>query len=136
MMQDYSIALYVPLQMYRGIGQDTFQPRIGFKTRYGMVLNPFAKGLIAHQTLIHSTAATLVLMLTTEELELLTLCNHVTYFSQRVLDISFFLCYNIFVGRNMGVTEQIYWQPPVKVMRHRWCCCSDAEPINQSGLRQ
>ena len=38
---------YVPLQMYRAIGQDTFQPRIGFKTRYGMVLNPFAKGLAA-----------------------------------------------------------------------------------------
>ena len=36
---------YVPLQMYRAIGQDTFQPRIGFKTRYGMVLNPFARGL-------------------------------------------------------------------------------------------
>ena len=36
----------------------------------------------------------------------------------------------------MGVTEQTYWQPLVKVMRHRWCCCSDAEPINQSGLRQ
>ena len=36
---------YVPLQMYRAIGQDSFQPRIGFKTRYGMVLNPFAKGL-------------------------------------------------------------------------------------------
>ena len=33
--------------MYRAIGQDTFQPRIGFKTRYGMVLNPFAKGLAA-----------------------------------------------------------------------------------------
>ena len=38
---------YVPLQMYRAIGQDTFQPRIGLKTRYGMVLNPFAKGLAA-----------------------------------------------------------------------------------------
>jgi len=38
---------YVPLQMYRAIGQDSFQPRIGFKTRYGMVLNPFAKGLAA-----------------------------------------------------------------------------------------
>ena len=38
---------YVPLQMYRAIGHDTFQPRIGFKTRYGMVLNPFAKGLAA-----------------------------------------------------------------------------------------
>ena len=36
---------YVPLQMVRAIGQDTFQPKIGFKTRYGMVANPFAKGL-------------------------------------------------------------------------------------------
>ena len=35
---------YVPLQMVRAIGPDTFQPKIGFKTRYGMVLNPFAKG--------------------------------------------------------------------------------------------
>ena len=36
---------YVPLQMVRAIGQDSFQPKIGFKTRYGMVANPFAKGL-------------------------------------------------------------------------------------------
>jgi hypothetical protein len=36
---------YVPLQMVRSIGQDTFQPKIGFKTRYGMVANPFARGL-------------------------------------------------------------------------------------------
>ena len=35
---------YVPLQMVRSIGQDTFQPKIGFKTRYGMVANPFAGG--------------------------------------------------------------------------------------------
>ena len=35
---------YVPLQMVRSVGQDDFQPRIGFKTRYGVVLNPFAKG--------------------------------------------------------------------------------------------
>lgn len=28
--------------MVRAIGQDTFQPKIGFKTRYGMVANPFA----------------------------------------------------------------------------------------------
>jgi len=33
---------YVPLQMVRAIGQDTFQPKIGFKTRYGIVANPFA----------------------------------------------------------------------------------------------
>jgi len=36
---------YVPLQMVRSVGQDSFQPRIGFKTRYGMVANPFAEGL-------------------------------------------------------------------------------------------
>ena len=28
---------YVPLQMVRAVGQDTFQPKIGFKTRYGLV---------------------------------------------------------------------------------------------------
>jgi dUTPase len=33
---------YVPLQMVRAIGQESFQPKIGFKTRYGMVANPFA----------------------------------------------------------------------------------------------
>jgi hypothetical protein len=38
---------YVPLQMVRAIGQDSFQPKIGFKTRYGMVANPFAKGATA-----------------------------------------------------------------------------------------
>ena len=32
---------YVPLQMVRAVGEDTFQPKIGFKTRYGMVSNPF-----------------------------------------------------------------------------------------------
>ena len=32
---------YVPLQMVRAVGEDSFQPRIGFKTRYGMVTNPF-----------------------------------------------------------------------------------------------
>jgi hypothetical protein len=36
---------YVPLQMVRAVDQYTFQPKIGFKTRYGMVANPFAKGL-------------------------------------------------------------------------------------------
>ncbi len=35
---------YVPLQMVRAVGQDTFQPKIGFKTRYGLVANPFAEG--------------------------------------------------------------------------------------------
>jgi len=35
---------YVPLQMVRAVGENTFQPKIGFKTRYGMVSNPFAEG--------------------------------------------------------------------------------------------
>ena len=38
---------YVPLQMVRAVDQFTFQPKIGFKTRYGMVANPFAQGLTA-----------------------------------------------------------------------------------------
>jgi len=45
---------YVPLQMVRAVGQDTFQPKIGFKTRYGLVANPFA------QTGAQSGAATAV----------------------------------------------------------------------------
>jgi hypothetical protein len=32
---------YVPLQMVRAVGENDFQPRIGFKTRYGMASNPF-----------------------------------------------------------------------------------------------
>ena len=35
---------YVPLQMVRAVGEDTFQPKIGFKTRYGIIANPFAEG--------------------------------------------------------------------------------------------
>ena len=35
---------YVPLQMVRAVGEQTFQPKIGFKTRYGIVANPFAQG--------------------------------------------------------------------------------------------
>ena len=35
---------YVPLQMVRAVGEDTFQPKIGFKTRYGLVANPYAQG--------------------------------------------------------------------------------------------
>ena len=35
---------YVPLQMVRAVDTNTFQPKIGFKTRYGIVANPFANG--------------------------------------------------------------------------------------------
>jgi len=38
---------YVPLQMVRAVGEDTFQPKIGFKTRYGIVANPFSQGTTA-----------------------------------------------------------------------------------------
>jgi len=38
---------YVPLQMVRAVGENDFQPKIGFKTRYGMVANPFAEGATA-----------------------------------------------------------------------------------------
>ena len=46
---------YVPLTMVRAVGEDTFQPKIGFKTRYGMASNPFvgaapADGLAAART--------------------------------------------------------------------------------------
>ena len=44
---------YVPLQMVRAVGEQTFQPKIGFKTRYGIVANPFAtaaaNGVISSQ---------------------------------------------------------------------------------------
>jgi len=38
----YFYCPYVPMQMVRAVGENTFQPKIGFKTRYGMVANPFA----------------------------------------------------------------------------------------------
>jgi Major capsid protein Gp23 len=38
---------YVPLQMVRAVDQGSFQPKIGFKTRYGMVANPYAEGATA-----------------------------------------------------------------------------------------
>ena len=38
---------YVPLQMVRAVDPNSFQPKIGFKTRYGMAPNPFAKGTVA-----------------------------------------------------------------------------------------
>jgi len=46
---------YVPLQMVRAVGQDTFQPKIGFKTRYGMVANPFARSVVGSPNLSDGT---------------------------------------------------------------------------------
>jgi len=42
---------YVPLQMVRAVGENSFQPKIGFKTRYGLVANPFAEGNVGSQGL-------------------------------------------------------------------------------------
>jgi|TARA_R100000030_G_scaffold6830_1_gene4680 hypothetical protein len=47
---------YVPLQMVRAVGQDTFQPKIGFKTRYGMVANPFAEGTTQGEGALNANA--------------------------------------------------------------------------------
>ena len=41
---------YVPLQMVRAVGENTFQPKIGFKTRYGIAANPFHTGTVAAAT--------------------------------------------------------------------------------------
>ena len=42
---------YVPLTMVRAVGEDTFQPKIGFKTRYGMAANPYVTGAISNNGL-------------------------------------------------------------------------------------
>ena len=47
---------YVPLQMVKAVAEDTFQPRIGFKTRYGMAVNPFVFG--DNSSGLHNMAAT------------------------------------------------------------------------------
>ena len=50
---------YVPLQMVRAVGENTFQPKIGFKTRYGIVANPFANdgALASAGTATHAVTA-------------------------------------------------------------------------------
>jgi hypothetical protein len=48
---------YVPLQMVRAINPDTFQPKIGFKTRYGLVQNPFGNSQQGVETTVSGTLA-------------------------------------------------------------------------------
>ena len=48
---------YVPLQMVRAVGQDTFQPKIGFKTRYGLQANPFAEASVSSDASIDGAGA-------------------------------------------------------------------------------
>ena len=45
---------YVPLTMVRAVGENTFQPKIGFKTRYGMVANPFVGTSTGNSTPVDS----------------------------------------------------------------------------------
>jgi hypothetical protein len=47
---------YGPLQMVRAVDQSSFQPKIGFKTRYGVVANPFAEGLTAGAGVLHTNS--------------------------------------------------------------------------------
>jgi hypothetical protein len=49
---------YVPLQMVRAVGQDSFQPKIGFKTRYGIQANPFAEAGADASTAVINGAGT------------------------------------------------------------------------------
>jgi hypothetical protein len=49
---------YVPLQMVRAIDTGSFQPKIGFKTRYGLVANPFAEGLTQGSGVINAKTNT------------------------------------------------------------------------------
>jgi len=48
---------YVPLQMVRAVGQDTFQPKIGFKTRYGLQANPFAEAGTGDTAIINGSGS-------------------------------------------------------------------------------
>ena len=49
---------YVPLQMVRAVGESSFQPKIGFKTRYGLAANPFAAaGAVAAGDTVNSDAS-------------------------------------------------------------------------------
>jgi len=49
---------YVPLQMVRAVGESSFQPKIGFKTRYGLAANPFAAaGAVAAGDTVNTDAS-------------------------------------------------------------------------------
>ena len=61
---------YVPLQMVRAVGENSFQPKIGFKTRYGIVAAPLREGLTQGLGRLRVNSNS-----TTEELYLRTSCD-------------------------------------------------------------
>ena len=75
MMLVCSTVPYVPLQMVRAVGEHTFQPKIGFKTRYGIAsANPFHTGTVAASALVRSLSLQILTSIT-EELKSQTSCN-------------------------------------------------------------
>ena len=58
--------------------RSSFQPKIGFKTRYGIAANPFHTGTVAASKMVQSTSLEIPTSIT-EKLKLLTLCNFFTY---------------------------------------------------------
>ena len=70
---------YVPLQMVRAVGENTFQPKIGFKTRYGVAQNPFATGDATDKLNLVQ-----MITLTTEEFKSPTLCNNKKRFKRKL----------------------------------------------------
>ena len=66
---------YVPLQMVRAVGENSFQPKIGFKTRYGLVSNPFANDTVPQITEQVTVHLQLTLTAITGTLSFQTLCN-------------------------------------------------------------
>ena len=61
--------------MVRAVGQDSFQPKIGFKTRYGLVANPFAGDVTGTGSITGYTLTALSSNRYYEEYRLQTLCN-------------------------------------------------------------
>ena len=81
--------------MVRAVGQDTFQPKIGFKTRYGMVANPFAEGLTQGQGALTSNANRYYRRVKVTNLNV---SEMLISFYQDTFRGVFFLCYNIVYG--------------------------------------
>ena len=82
---------YVPLQMVKAVGEDTFQPKIGFKTRYGMASNPFVGATPANNALALKPTNTTVSSVWTTS-------SHKNTFSITKGDtsVSLFLLYNLY----------------------------------------